>query len=289
MIEDFITYLQTEKRYSENTINSYKRDLTIFIDFIQKHSGKKISKKLIKNITAQDIHGFLAFLIKQKSKSSANRNLTTVKSFYKFLASHKNIENAQVMAVKSIKNTGFAPKSLTSSQMQEVLTNIKSKLDNKNNIQQYVIFILLYGLGLRVSEVANLKYQDITSENLIITGKGNKQRKLPIPDFIKKALKLLPVASSDDYLFLTKTGKQISPRSIQLMVQKTRNILGLPSYFTPHSFRHSFATHLLEQGVDIRMVQELLGHSSLSTTQRYLAVNSQDIIKAHIKNHPLNL
>lgn len=286
-VDDFLTYLQTEKRCAENTVISYKRDLANFSNFLQSHKGKKPTAKILEQVTTQDMHSYLASLVKEKSKSTANRNLTAVRSFYRFLAGRKKIKNSQVLVIKGIKNPDFAPRSLTQSEMESVLNDIKQQIEEKENITQWIIFLFLYGLGLRVSEVVALTYKDIQGETLTILGKGQKERQLPMPDFIRSALKKLPTGMAEDPLFINKNGKPISVRSIQLMVKNIRERLGLPEYFTPHAFRHSFATHLLEQGVDIRMVQELLGHSSLSTTQRYLSVNTLDIIQAHHKNHPL--
>lgn len=289
-VEEFITYLRTEKRYSENTLKNYDRDLKNFIEFIQGHKGKVANSKILQNITMQDMHGYLSFLVRNKSKGAANANLSAIKSFYNFLSRRKNIKNSNVLAVKSIKNSTVSPKAITKDEMQQVLEDAKVylKSKNKDSVYKYSIFMMLYGLGLRVSEVAALNYEDVQKENITILGKGNKERVLPLPNFIQEALKTLPAGHKNEPLFLNANNERISPSSIRYMVKKVRIKLGLPEHFTPHAFRHSFATHLLEQGVDIRMLQELLGHSSLSTTQRYLAVNQKEIIEAHEKNHPLN-
>jgi integrase/recombinase XerC len=293
-VKDFIIYLKTEKRYSENTLRTYEKSLNNFLTFMQNHKSAEINKAILQNITVQDVHGYLSATVKNMSKSTANNHLSALKSFYHFLARRKGVKNAYVLSVKNIKNKPPAPKAVTQNEMKTVLEDAKNCLygktstDNKTDgIYQYVIFMLLYGLGLRVSEVAALNYEDVQQQNLSIIGKGSKERILPLPDFIKKALQALPAGQKDDPLFLNSKGKRMSTSSIRHMVQKARLKLNLPSYFTPHAFRHSFATHLLEQGVDIRMVQTLLGHSSLSTTQRYLAVNQKDIITAHSENHPL--
>ena len=149
----------------------------------------------------------------------------------------------------------------------------------------------LYGLGLRISEALSLTRQDVAGDTLIVTGKGSKQRSLPLPLPVKSALnqwiKASYGAAPHDPLFPNPQNKPLSPRFAQKILQQTREALNLPAHLTPHALRHSFATHLLEGGADLRTVQELLGHSQLATTQRYLAADVQRLLTVHGKSHPL--
>ena len=153
--------------------------------------------------------------------------------------------------------------------------------------------ILLYGCGLRISEALNLNYSNFTNEDyLIIKGKGNKERIVPMMDYIRKSimnyLEICPYEfTNDDPLFIGKRRKRLSPRIIQYALEKIRTSLSLPETATPHALRHSFATHLLENGGDLRTIQELLGHSSLSTTQKYTKVENSQLLNIYTKTHPL--
>lgn len=288
LLDDFITYMRTEKRYAEKTCTNYEHHLNSFFGFLKEHQGGGVDKATLQAVKARDIHGYLSYLIKHNhSKATANGHLSSIRRFYAFLAQHKGIKNAQISAVKNIKDKPPAPKALSQSDMLRILEDAKQKLAEKGNASAYVMFTLLYGLGLRVSELVSLNYTDVSKQSLTILGKGNKERVIPLPDFVREAFKTLPSGSGDEPLFTNRKGERIATGSVRHMVQEMRIKLGLPSHCTPHAFRHSFATHLLESGVDIRMVQELLGHSSLSTTQRYLAVNQCEIVAAHRRNHPL--
>ncbi len=155
------------------------------------------------------------------------------------------------------------------------------------------ILILLYGCGLRISEALNLNYSNFTNKDyLIIKGKGNKERIVPMMDYIRKSimnyLEICPYEfTNDDPLFIGKRRRRLSPRIIQYALEKIRASLSLPETATPHALRHSFATHLLENGGDLRTIQELLGHSSLSTTQKYTKVENSQLLNIYTKTHPL--
>ena len=221
------------------------------------------------------------------------RRISSLKNFFKFLLKDKTISTLDVSIFKSPKLKRNFPKSIDSNLVTKALFSL---IDNKNhawiNLRDRAVMLLLYGAGLRISEALSLKKKEAPRGDwLRVLGKGNKYRDVPllpvICDGVKDYLDLCPFnVQEDGPLFLGKRGGVLSPRIIQRRVENLRYELGLPSHTTPHALRHAFATHLLSGGADLRAIQQLLGHSSLSTTQRYTDVNETELLSLHKAIHP---
>ncbi len=297
-LAEFLAYLKTERRYSTHTLSAYTRDLTHFFVFIKKHYGEIISDSLLLKITTEDIQSFLSqqIMIHKKTKISLNRQLSAIRSFYKWLAAIYDLRNDALIKIKGLKTPTPVPKAITTSDTWKLLENLAPPSVNPQSVtwqnrRNFALVLTLYGLGLRISEALNLKRKDVQGNDILITGKGTKQRKLPLPLPVKSALNSWLNAQRElpdsDPLFPGPSGRPLNPRTAQILLKKERERLNLPDHLTPHALRHSFATHLLENGADLRTVQELLGHESLATTQRYLASDIKRLLKVHAKAHPL--
>ncbi len=283
-------YLLNISNFSLNTYCSYLRDVKDFQLFC-KNSSLSIFKP-----TKHLIHQYLFNLNKKNfEKSTVARRVSSLKNFYKFALKEKKISSLDLSIFKSPRVSKSIPKSIETPLIKKMLDFIiKDENDEWINLRDSSIIMLLYGSGLRINEALSLKLEDFSNNNWIrILGKGSKYRDVPIlPEItnsICKYLEIIPFNQKPiDNLFLGKRGKALSPRIIQRRVKDLRIVVGLPDYTTPHSLRHSFATHLLSGGADLRAIQQLLGHSSLSTTQRYTDVNEGEIIKLHREIHPRN-
>ncbi|NBX85815.1 MAG: tyrosine recombinase XerC [Proteobacteria bacterium] len=307
LVAQFTAWLLHVRHFSPHTAKAYERDLTELITFLYEHLNTAITAQTFATLTPADIQSYLAKKLTptggfghkhMAAKTSLNRQLSALRSFMRWLAAHHNVSNPALLKVKGLKAPAPTPRALSNSQTWELLEKLapppvrgtsKSTPESKRN---FALFLTLYGLGLRISEALNLKREDISGEVVTITGKGNKQRQVPLPLPVKSALNQWLVASHSQPptapLFPNARGKALTPRFAQKILQNTRQALHLPSHLTPHALRHSFATHLLANGADLRSVQELLGHSQLSTTQRYLAADTQRLLQVHQKSHPLN-
>ena len=228
-------------------------------------------------------------------KNSLSREISAIKNFYKWLSKENLVKNSAISVISSPRKPKVAPKALDVDDSFEALIEVKNMALNEwQGLRDRAILTLLYGSGLRISEALNLNIGDINenSETLRIKGKGNKERIVPLLPIVWKNiaayLKKCPYKlQAGEPLFLGARGERITARVVQRQVKKLRLYLGLPDTFTPHALRHSFATQLLEQGTDLRSLQELLGHSSLITTQRYTEVKTETLQKEYHKSHPL--
>lgn len=240
------------------------------------------------------IREFLSYLSKKElSRPTVARKISSIKNFFKFLLKNNMILSLDLSIFKSPKLKRSFPKSIDTELVAKVL---KSLTDNNNdywiNLRDRAVMLLLYGSGLRISEALALKRKEApNSDWLRVLGKGNKYRDVPLLPIICEGvshyLDACPFKfKDDDPLFLGKRGGPLSPRIIQRRVEGLRYELGLPSHTTPHALRHAFATHLLSGGADLRAIQQLLGHSSLSTTQRYTDVNETELLNLHKAIHP---
>ena len=293
--QDWLSNLKNIKGLSDNTLEAYKIDIIKFIYFLRNYLGNDPSLSDLRKLTNNNFRGYLA---EQKNLGISNisiaRQISSLKSFFNYLIKIKKIDNSPILNLKGPKQKKSLPRPIIADLAIEVIKEAKN-IDDEKWIGQrnQTILILLYGCGLRISEALNLNYSDITSNDyLIIKGKGNKDRIVPIMDYIRDSIvnyiKLCPFEFSDsDPLFLGKRRKRLSPRIIQYALEKIRVSLSLPETATPHALRHSFATHLLENGGDLRTIQELLGHSSLSTTQKYTKVENSQLLNVYTKTHPL--
>jgi integrase/recombinase XerC len=286
-IEKFIEYIADHKNYSKNTIKSYKEDLYQFLKFLQEEGIKDFEKveyeHLIKFIGKLKLSNY-------KEKTIA-RKVASLKSFYKFLFSTKDIKKNPCLLLTSPKVPEKLPDFLTYDEILKLL-NVSGK-DTWQFLRDKTILELLYSTGIRVGEIANLKIDDINfvDEVIKVRGKGKKERIVPFGKYalncLMKYIEKRP-NKKERYLFLNKYGKRLTERSIERIVKKYSLISGINKRVTPHTLRHTFATHLLEKGVDLRTVQELLGHERITTTQIYTHLTVEKLKEFYDKFHPRN-
>ena len=296
LIDAWLAWLAGERGYSTHTLDAYARDLASFFKFWQDYLGRLPQKD---DLRQTDIRTFRAFLSCQNNhhlgKSTMARELSSLKNFFKWLNRNHIITNTTLTAVSSPKKDKILPKALDVSQTLEVLdTASHFAKEEWQGLRDVAILTILYGCGLRISEALSLNVGDINHNDFLkIRGKGNKERLVPVLPVVKEKiaayLKACPYQQKQgDALFLGARGERISPRIIQRNLEKLRRYLGLPETLTPHALRHSFATHLLAEGTNLRSIQELLGHASLSTTQRYTNVEIEHLKKEYQKAHLLD-
>lgn len=286
-------YLSSERGFSRNTIVSYVHDIQDFIGFIKTHEGVQPT---IDDIFKTDIHTVRSWLSMRKNKdyspSSSARSLSGVKSFYKFIYQITNRANYAILGMRSPKKTQIIPKALS---FNDVMLAINSSPEFEKSdwvaMRDKALLMVIYACGLRISEALGISKKDLNSDYLVIKGKGGKERIVPMLRdaslVITQYLDLLPFKlENTEPIFRGKKGYVLSTGVFSRQLIKLRRNLGLPEHMSAHAFRHSFATHLLENGADLRSIQELLGHSDLSTTQRYTKVNIEHLVKSYKSAHP---
>ena len=298
-IEDAFTNwlgnLKEVRNLSDNTLISYKHDVKSFIEFISTHTGSEVSIKYLNDMKISDFRSFLSYLRnKDISSTSIARIISSLKSFFNYLLNTNLIESTVVQSLRTPKQKKTLPRPISSELAIETIKHAQDMEKEKwIGMRNKSILMLLYGCGLRISEALNLNFEDINENDyLIIKGKGNKERMVPLMDYVKNDIENYihecpKNFMKDDPLFVGKRLDRLSPRIIQYVLEKIRHNLSLPETATPHALRHSFATHLLDSGGDLRTIQELLGHSSLSTTQKYTKVETEKLYDAYSKTHPL--
>ena len=283
-IEEFIDYLRFEKKYSKNTISSYKRDINKTNTYINKDFAK-LNKK--------DIQNYIQKLSKSENASSVSRCISTLKSFYKFLELNKYTNKTPLTTITNPKTVKKLPKILSEEEIEKLLDiNLKTDFDYRNK----AMLELMYSSGLRVSELINLNVNDIDLSNasVRIFGKGSKERIIPLNDYAIDALnnyilthrRSLFKHGESNYLFLNNHGNKMTRQGFFKILEKIAKEKGIKSELSPHTLRHSFATHLLKHGADLRSIQELLGHSDISTTQIYTHITSERLQKNYEEFHP---
>ena len=292
---NWIDNLSNIRDLSENTVISYKNDIQKFLAFLETHLD---SLPNINNLKKLEISDFRSFLSYQRSNginsNSIARNISSLKSFFNHLIKENVIESSAISSLKSPKLKKSLPRPIDSKLAIEVIRCAETMEKEKwIGLRNKSILMLLYGCGLRISEALNLNYDDIDNQDhILIKGKGGKERIVLMMEYIKKGItdyitECPKEIRTEDPLFIGKRMNRLSPRIIQYALEKIRNSLSLPETATPHALRHSFATHLLDSGGDLRTIQELLGHSSLSTTQKYTKVETKKLYEAYSKSHPL--
>ena len=288
ILDQWVYFLKNVSAYSTHTCDAYKRDLIDFFEFckIREFNAFQPNKYILRDYLFE-------LNEKEVSKATIARRISSLKNFYTYSLQKQIIKNLDLSIFKSPKVKKNIPKSIEPELIYEAINTILSEEKvTWINLRDEAVILLLYGAGLRINEALSLQRKDLpTGEWLRIIGKGNKYRDVPVlPEITKKIKNYLDNCPFDqkprDPLFLGKRGGKLSPRIIQRRIEKIRYALGLPEYTTPHALRHSFATHLLSGGADLRAIQQLLGHSSLSTTQRYTDVNEAELINLHKSIHP---
>ncbi|WP_022850529.1 tyrosine recombinase XerC [Limisalsivibrio acetivorans] len=291
-VADFLNFLRNEKGSSEHTIKAYSGDLAELLNYLD---DEKINDT--KNMDYFTLRGFMAELYDRGlSKSTIERKLSSVKSFCTFLSKKGILEENPARMLK------FPRKDKKLFQVFNI-DDVVALLDlpdqsEPSGLRDALMLELMYGTGVRVSELAGMDISDCDpgGKRIRVRGKGKKERIVPLADLhvdmIKEYISVRPDVAAegryplDDALFINRLGSRLTDRSIRRMVDKYLKQAGLPLDFSPHSFRHSFATHLLEGGADLRTIQQLLGHESLSTTQKYTHLNLSDLLKIYDETHP---
>ena len=293
----WLEHLANERRSSPRTIEAYGFAARRYIAFLEQHRGEAIGVRSLAEVTAGEVRAWLAHLrqgAKPLSPRSLSQALSAIRTFHRFLDRRLDAPNAAIALVRGPRVKPGAPRPVTEEQAIGMIAEPALDPDREDweVARDQAVLTLLYGCGLRISEALSLKRSDAPApESLRIIGKGSKTRLVPVLPAVREAidayLAQAPfVLDPDDALFRAKRGGPLSPRHVQATVQNLRGRLGLPASATPHALRHSFATHLLGAGADLRSIQELLGHASLSTTQRYTEVNAAALLSAYSKAHP---
>lgn len=275
-------YLETERRVAPNTLEAYGRDVGSFIAFIGEYRSEVVETSVLANLQIRDFRAFLAARRADGlSSQSAARLLSSIRNYYRYLARVEGLENDAIEAVQSPKIPHRVPRPLTEEAARSVVETLPELADEDWVAARDVAVVsLLYGCGLRIGEALALNVGDIPAgETMRITGKRGRERIVPILPAVRSAIETYEAAcpfalTVGKPLFVGKRGGRLNPRMIQAAMQKVRIALGLAESATPHALRHSFATHLLSRGGDLRTIQELLGHADLKATQIYTEVDS---------------
>jgi integrase/recombinase XerC len=293
-LQDWLLGQSALQNASDATIQAYGGDVTEFLAFMTEHHGAPQGLGAIAKITVSDMRAWMARTrAGGLSPRSLARKLSAVKSFYRWLAEREGFEPTAVLSTRAPKFTKKLPRPLAQDAARAVLDTVELQSDTPwVAARDVAVVTLLYGCGLRISEALGLQGRDAPLPQVLrILGKGNKERLVPVLPAARAAvdryLELCPWPQETDLpLFRGVRGGALNPRMIQGVMARTRMQLGLPSTATPHALRHSFATHLLEAGGDLRAIQELLGHASLSTTQAYTAVDTSHLMEVYQRAHP---
>lgn len=289
VILKFIDELKYEKNYSEHTTNGYLNDLYEFLEYINNKGIKKFN-----NVTYQDLRLYINYLFNQGySNKTISRLISSLRSFFKYLKKEELIDNNPCTLISNPKLDKKLPKYLNFEETERLLNAFN--IDTIEGIRDSLILEILYSTGIRVSELVNIKCSDISLSNktIIVNGKGSKQR---IVYFGEKCLKKLELymkksynelnVNNAEYLLLSKTGKKLNDRTVREIIDRASSIAGIKMKISPHVLRHTFATHMLSDGADLRTVQELLGHENLSTTQIYTHLTNEEIRRVYLSAHP---
>jgi len=293
----WLEHLAHERRASPRTLEAYGFAGSRYIGFLERYRAEAISLAGLGEVTAGDLRAWLAQLRqgdRPLSPRSLSQALSAVRSFHGFLDRRLDTPNAAIALVRGPRVKPGAPRPVSEDQARGLIAEPGLDPDREDweAARDEAVLTLLYGCGLRISEALSLKRADAPlPDALRILGKGSKTRIVPVLPAVREAVEAylaeVPFAlSPDEPLFRAKRGGPLSPRHVQATVQALRSRLGLPASATPHALRHSFATHLLGAGADLRSIQELLGHASLSTTQRYTQVDAAALLSAYSKAHP---
>ena len=290
-VEDYLRYSQLERGLSENTITAYRQDLMEFISFLEKENFESWPTEAV------DIDAFLARQKDlNKATSSISRMISSLRKFYQWLA-RQNIQKLNPMIeIDSPKKEKSFPIALSENEIQELLN--APDVNKKLGLRDRALLEVMYATGIRVSEAINLKLEDIHPDLRLIKvlGKGSKERLVPINEvalhWLQKYEKevrdplILKSGKYNDYTFLNSRGRALTRQAVWQIIKRYCTIAGIDKDVTPHTLRHTFATHLLENGADLRVVQEILGHSDISTTQIYTNLTQKHILQVYKETHP---
>lgn len=290
----FKSYLQLERGMSSNTVVAYLYDVGLLFSFL----NEECNSTKMEDVTYEDLKKFIAFINKlELGPYTQSRVISGIKAFFRYLILEKIITNDPSEMLESPKLGRKLPDVLTPDEVEKIINSVD--LSKEEGERNKAIFETLYGCGLRVSELINLKISDIHFKEgiILVTGKGNKQRLVPVGKAAEKQITTyltyvrptFHVSKQDaDVLFLNRRGKKLTRQMIFYIVKDQIEKVGINKNISPHSFRHSYATHLVQNGADLRAVQELLGHVSITTTEIYTHLNREDLRRAIMDYHPRN-
>lgn len=300
----WLTHLAGVRRYSAHTITAYRDDVLHFLNFLQAHTGGDVTHETLHQLAVRDFRAWLADRAgtgKSRGRGQARgmaatsnaRALSSIRQFFRFLKKQGRLENDAIFAVRAPKLPRHLPRALTPEQSAEMLSQMEEDTTQPwIAARNLALLTVIYGCGLRISEALGLPAAALKENNhLNIIGKGGKERRVPLLPVVGAALRdyarLCPhTLAGGAPLFVGVRGGRLNPGMFQGVIRQARAALGLPDSTTPHAFRHSFATHLLGGGADLRVIQELLGHASLSTTQRYTHVDARRLMESYLVAHP---
>lgn len=293
----WLEHLRHNRRLADRTCEMYEEALGFFLGFLQKYREEELALSSLQSLQARELRAWLADRNRSGYSKSSNANvLSALRNFFRYLAREGLVENSELFLIQNPKGDKPLPKSVGKETMKEAIASIGQLSDEPWIAKRdEALLMLIYGCGLRISEALSLTVEDVISGKpvLRITGKGKKQREVPLLPIITQAmhayLRQCPFhqeGNTKTELFLGVRGGALNPVMFQQRIRQLRGLLGLPDSVTPHAFRHSFATHLLSAGGDLRDIQELLGHESLSTTQRYTHVDAKRLMGAYAGAHP---
>ena len=297
VIPDWQRWLLAERRMSQNTSTAYAHDVETFLSFVTTHLGQSPNPNDLMSLSVRDFRAWLAVLSRRGlSPRSRARALSAVRGLYRYLDNVKLGQNPALTVLRTPKSDRLVPRPLSPEDAKETIAAAGKPNKGRSSwitLRDQALFILLYGTGLRISEALALTGKDFSGEpeTLLVTGKGRKQRLVPLLPRVLEAIQTYRDAcpyliGSDDALFLGTRGKRLNAGLTQRVMRRLRFELDLQDNVTPHALRHSFATHLLSGGGDLRVIQELLGHSSLATTQRYTEVDGTQLQNVYENAHP---
>lgn len=293
IINQFLEYMEIQKRSSHHTIIAYQNDIFSFLRFVSKNLNETVSKNNLSQLTLQD---FRAWLFDRNEnnfdKNSTIRAISVIKNFFAFMKKRDFLENSHINNLSSPKKDLNIPRSIDKIDINSIILAVKNFIPQDwCQKRDLALIFLIYSTGLRISEAFSILKSEFKQDYIKIFGKGGKERNIPILPIVKQKigdyLKNCPYKIDENQpIFLGVRGKIYNKTIFQKLIKDIRNYLQLPESITPHAFRHSCATHILENGGDLRSIQDLLGHSSLSTTQKYTKINKKHLMDSYLKSHP---
>jgi integrase/recombinase XerD len=288
LIGQFTDFLLVERGLSSNTINAYRRDLQNFAKFFENNSELSLLE-----VKHEDIAKYLANLgDRQLASSTLDRKMDSMRTFYRFLVVERYINDNPTLMIEPLRSWSKLPTVLSIAEMESLIN--QPDISKPLGLRDKALLEIMYACGLRVSELVNLRITDLNPEigYLRCLGKGNKERVVPVGSMALEAVKNYlnsgrPILNpKEDWLFINYKGEKLTRDGVRYIIQEIAESVGIQKKITPHTLRHCFATHLLERGADLRSLQEMLGHASISTTQIYTHVNSERLRQIHSKFHP---
>ncbi len=293
----WLDYLAHERRASPRTVRAYGDGVGAYVNFLERHRGETLALAGLGEISAGDVRAYLAFRRageRPLAPRSVSQALSAIRAFHRWVDRRLGVANAAIGLVRGPRLPVGVPRPVSEDQARGLIQDAASDPDREDweVARDEALLTLLWGCGLRISEALSLTGADSPlAESILVTGKGGKTRLVPVLPAVRQAIEAYVAAlgarpGPGEPLFRAVRGGAYSPRHAQALMQKLRGRLGLPASATPHALRHSFATHLLGAGADLRSIQELLGHASLSTTQRYADVDAAGLLAVYAKAHP---